>query len=194
MLGYTALEAAGRLTPLVFHLAFELAIHGDALSDECGRLIRGLDAIVERARQGGYEERERTYVRKDGRHLTVNVVVTTLRNPDQSPAGFLYVATELTERTRAQVVQAQLAAIVESSDEAIFSKTLDGIITSWNAGAERLFGCSQAEIIGSQMLRLSPPDRLDGQSCNFNRAHLGRLMRWQNPGQRNSNGGSLSRS
>lgn len=54
-----------------------------------------------------------------------------------------------------------LAAIVSSSDDAIVSKTLDGIITSWNPGAERIFGFTAAEAIGQPMLMLFPPDRVD---------------------------------
>ena len=57
--------------------------------------------------------------------------------------------------------QARLAAIVESSDDAIVSKTLQGVITTWNNGAERIFGWTAAEVIGKPITIIIPPDRLD---------------------------------
>jgi PAS domain S-box-containing protein len=62
------------------------------------------------------------------------------------------------------VENATLAAIVESSDDAIISKTLDGIITTWNAAAERIFGYDADEAIGQHMVMLLPPDRLDEEA------------------------------
>ena len=53
----------------------------------------------------------------------------------------------------------RLASIIESSDDAIVSKDLDGIIRSWNAGAERIFGYSAAEIVGKSIRLIIPPER-----------------------------------
>lgn len=66
------------------------------------------------------------------------------------------VATEITARKRAEMAVAQLAAIVESSEDGIFSEDLGGIVTSWNPGAERIFGYRADQIVGTSILRLIP--------------------------------------
>lgn len=71
----------------------------------------------------------------------------------------VYVARDITERKRAEETRTRLAAIVESSADAIVSKALDGTILSWNAGAERLYGYAAAEALGRPFAILIPPDR-----------------------------------
>jgi PAS domain S-box-containing protein len=75
--------------------------------------------------------------------------------------GVVLVFRDITERRRAETARMQLAAIVESADDAIISKTLAGVITSWNRGAERLYGYTAAEMIGQPIVRLIPPDLAD---------------------------------
>ncbi len=72
----------------------------------------------------------------------------------------LYVR-DVTERMRGEAVRSQLAAIVEGSDDAIIGKTLEGMITSWNGGAERIYGYSREEAVGRSISVLVPPDRPD---------------------------------
>ena len=67
---------------------------------------------------------------------------------------------DVTDRTMAEHARFRLAAIVESSDDAILSKTLDGVVTSWNAGATRLFGYSAEEMIGQPIVKLIPDELL----------------------------------
>ncbi|MBC8106874.1 MAG: PAS domain S-box protein [Anaerolineae bacterium] len=68
---------------------------------------------------------------------------------------------DITERKREEELRARLAAVVESSDDAIISKSLDGIITTWNQGAARMFGYTAAEAVGKSITILIPPERID---------------------------------
>ena len=77
------------------------------------------------------------------------------------------------QRKQAQAAWAGLAAIVESSDDAIISKNLDGIITTWNRGAEKVFGYTADEMIGTSIMRLIPADRHDDESHIIGRIKQG---------------------
>lgn len=80
---------------------------------------------------------------------------------------------DIGERKRAEQVANRLAAIVESSEDAILSKTLDGIIRSWNRGAERLFDYTADEAIGQSIAIIVPPDRLDEEPAVLERLKKG---------------------
>jgi diguanylate cyclase (GGDEF)-like protein/PAS domain S-box-containing protein len=82
---------------------------------------------------------------------------------------------DVTERKQAYAYKAQLAAIVESSNDAIIVKNLDGIITSWNASAERMFGYRAHEIIGCPITKLIPLDRLEEESRIMNLIKNGKV-------------------
>ena len=88
------------------------------------------------------------------------------------PLRFVGTVQDITEQKHAEENLAQLALIVESSDDAISSVTPDGIISSWNKGAERIYGYSASEVVGRPITILSPPDRPDEIS-----KILGRLRR-----------------
>jgi len=82
-----------------------------------------------------------------------------VRDDDGCPARLIGVNTDITSRKRSEVARAQLAAIVESSEDAIVSIDLTGILTSWNRGAERLYGYSAAEVLGRHANVLIPSER-----------------------------------
>ena len=82
-----------------------------------------------------------------------------LRNAEATVDGLLFMLLDVTERKRAEREHAQLAAIVESSNDAILIRGLDRTILSWNAAAERLFGWSAQEAVGQSIQLILPPDR-----------------------------------
>jgi PAS domain S-box-containing protein len=82
----------------------------------------------------------------------------------------------VTEPTNDQQTAARLAAIVESSDDAIVSKTLDGMITSWNHGAERMFGYAAVEAVGQHITLVIPPDCLDEENTVLASIRAGRRI------------------
>jgi PAS domain S-box-containing protein len=83
---------------------------------------------------------------------------------------------DITERKQAEMASKRLAAIVESSDDAIIGKDLDGIITSWNTGAERLYGYTAAEMIGKSVTLLIPPERPDEEPAILARLRRGETI------------------
>jgi PAS domain S-box-containing protein len=96
-------------------------------------------------------------IRKDGSRFPIEI----LRSAFSTSHGplILGVARDLTERIHVEETRSRMAAIVESSDDAIIGKDLDGIVSSWNKGAARIFGYSAQEMIGQSVLRIVPPER-----------------------------------
>jgi len=115
-----------------------------ALALKQKRPIRGVEAIAERP---------------DGTRIPFIPYPTPLLDATGELIGGVNMLVDITDRKRAEEIRQRFAAIIESSDDAILSKNLDGIIASWNPGAERLFGYKAEEIVGKSVTLLIPADR-----------------------------------
>jgi PAS domain S-box-containing protein len=108
-----------------------------------GRPVRGVEAIAERP---------------DGRRVHFLPHPSLLRDGTGRVTGAINVLADLTDRRNAEIDSARLAAIVASSDDAIIGKTLEGVVTSWNAGATRIFGYEPEEMVGQSIIRIIPTE------------------------------------
>jgi PAS domain S-box-containing protein len=93
-----------------------------------------------------------------GRELYVESSVSRLHDLYGAPAGLVAVIRDITESKRVEAGAQLAATIIESSDDAIISKTLEGVITSWNKAAERVFGYAAEEALGRPIVLLIPPE------------------------------------
>ncbi len=117
-----------------------------AVSLKADRAVQGAEAIVERP---------------DGSRVTVRGHPSLLRDAQGKVIGMLNVLIDLSDRVKADMELARLAAIVSSSEDAIVSKDLTGRINSWNAAAQRIFGWSAEEMIGQPILKIIPAELQD---------------------------------
>jgi PAS domain S-box-containing protein len=121
-------------------------------------------AINEAIRTKSIFELEHRVLRVDGSLGWTFSRATPLQDANGEIVEWFGAASDVTERKRAEEVRERLAAIVDSSDDAIISKTLDGTINAWNRGAEKIFGYPASEVVGKPMLMLFPPDRVNEES------------------------------
>lgn len=97
-------------------------------------------------------------VTKSGNEIPIDDSAAPIRSDGETVGGVVLVFRDVSDARRAVEARLHLAAIVDSSDDAIMSMDLDGTIVSWNVGAERLYGYSAAEAIGMRFSMLAPPD------------------------------------
>jgi PAS domain S-box-containing protein len=95
---------------------------------------------------------------KDGSFYWVATTIVPFLNEQGKPRQYVAIRADITERKQIEAAAARLAAIVEHSDDAIIGKDLQGLVTSWNPGAEKTFGYSAREMTGQPITRLIPPE------------------------------------
>jgi PAS domain S-box-containing protein len=121
-------------------------------------------ALFQQLRAGSIDhyQLEKRYFRRDGSLVWGNLTIS-LMNSRPSPLVIAMVE-DITAKKTAEEAQFRHAAIVESSEDAIASGTLDGIIVSWNAGAQRMYGYTEAEAVGKPITMLLPPELRDEEN------------------------------
>ncbi|HEY8514805.1 MAG TPA: PAS domain S-box protein [Candidatus Binatia bacterium] len=149
---------------------------GRELAEVVGaRAYEVIEPFVARVLRGERVEYDVELDLRTGRRAVHSVLAPTL-DDDGAVTGWIGIVRDLTERRRFEETQARLAAIVASSDDAIVGKTLDGVVTSWNEGAERLFGFAADEMIGQPIQRIIPPDRIDDMAHILKQIRAGRRV------------------
>jgi PAS domain S-box-containing protein len=132
------------------------------------------DYVLSRLRAGEVIDHFETIrQRKDGTLLEISLTVSPIRAANGVVVGASKIARDIGERRRMERDAVRLAAIVNSSEDAIVGKNLDGIIESWNGAAERMFGFTPDEAIGRSITMIVPDDRLDEEVSVLTRIRAG---------------------
>jgi PAS domain S-box-containing protein len=136
-----------------------------------------LSTITARFTQGErIDHLETTRSRKDGRRVQVSLTISPIHDSDEHVVGASCVAHDVSGRQRSEQIRALFAAIVESAEDAMFSTDPHGYVTSWNRGAELLFGFSATEMVGRFYGEIIEGEELEDFKHVFARAVAGERL------------------
>ena len=148
LFGYSSSEALGK--------SIQMLLPPERANEE--------SAILARIKKGERVDHfETARIRKDGKRVDVSVTISPIVGRGGAILGASKIARDIGDRKHAEAVQERLAAVLESSDDAIIGKSLDGTIFAWNSGAENLFGYTAAEALGKPIQMLLPPERANAE-------------------------------
>jgi PAS domain S-box-containing protein len=132
-----------------------------------------LPQIIERLERDGRWSGELVHTARDGRQLIVSAQWALERDSSGRPTGFLEVNRDVTQQRITEREHSRLAALVECSHDAIISKSLDGIVETWNTGAEELYGYSKSEAVGHSINIIIPPELAGEETDILNKVRKG---------------------
>jgi PAS domain S-box-containing protein len=164
MLGYTAVEVVNKITPADIHDPQEVIARAAALSLELATPITpGFEALAFKASRGIEDKYELTYIRKDGLRFPAIVSVTALRDSQGAIIGYLLIGTDNSARKQVEEklrwTEESFRLMVESvTDYAIVMLDPEGLVVSWNTGAERIEGYPAEEIVGRHFSQFYPKE------------------------------------
>ncbi len=121
LLGYNASEVIGKATPAIVHKESEVVARQKELSEQFGKKVEGFDVFVELAKQGKYESREWTYVRKDGSAFPVQLVVTSIRDDQGNIIGFIGIATDISKLKQKEKELKQTIDVVSEQNTRLYN-------------------------------------------------------------------------
>ncbi len=119
------------------------------------RTFELLRTVVAKGKQLPIQEKR--YLHKDGQPRWGEVAASLVHGVEEQPKYFVAQVLDIADRKKSEEARLRFAALVESSDDAIISKTIDGIITTWNKGAEQLYGYQAEEVIGKSSFSFGAP-------------------------------------
>jgi PAS domain S-box-containing protein len=162
-LGYPEAEIVGKVTPAIIHDRDEVVHRAQTLSEELGVAIEpGFEVFVAKTRRGEIDEREWSYIRKDGSRFPVELSITALRDGSNNITGFLGIGSDITERKQAlaalQESEKRLQAFIDNAGSVIYIKNVQGQYILINREYEVLFHLNKESVQGQTDFDLFPED------------------------------------